>query len=254
VIKSSTAILRSVKSLSVLGIVGAIKLFFSHYTSRNYRITPRGYNHALIIRGSTSDPELLYMIICMEGYKIHSDQNVRTVIDAGANVGYSAVYFAHRFPQATIVAIEPEDSNYQILVKNTRHYPNIVTRHAALWPEPRSLYVVDGLDCEKYSFTCETRANNMNSQAIRSCTMQQIVDENKFHSIDIVKVDIEGGEKELFSKNIEWLNLVRTLFIEVHSGCWKVVFNTLSRFEYDCRLSGEILVFRFRPCVEDNCK
>ena len=39
-------------------------------------------------------------------------------IDAGANIGLTSIYFANKFPNAKIVALEPEIDNYIILQKN----------------------------------------------------------------------------------------------------------------------------------------
>jgi FkbM family methyltransferase len=65
------------------------------------------------------------------------------IIDAGANVGLCAVFYANRFPDARIIAIEPEPSNYEMLKKNTAPYPNITTVHAALWKENGPLRLFD---------------------------------------------------------------------------------------------------------------
>ena len=44
--------------------------------------------------------------------------NVSFIIDAGAYIGSSAIFFAEKFPNATIVAVEPEIGNYAMLLKN----------------------------------------------------------------------------------------------------------------------------------------
>ena len=46
------------------------------------------------------------------------------IIDAGANIGASSVFFAVTHPQATVLAIEPQEDNFELLVRNTRHLPN----------------------------------------------------------------------------------------------------------------------------------
>ena len=61
----------------------------------------------------------------------------RVVVDAGANIGLSTVFFANKFPQAKIVAIEPEPSNFAMLRDNVAPYPNVTPVQAALWKEDR---------------------------------------------------------------------------------------------------------------------
>jgi len=41
--------------------------------------------------------------------------------------------FWEQIPGRLIFAIEPEESNYEMLKKNTSHYPNIKTIKAAIW-------------------------------------------------------------------------------------------------------------------------
>tara|TARA_Y100001934_G_scaffold270838_1_gene356382 strand:+ start:168 stop:452 length:285 start_codon:yes stop_codon:yes gene_type:complete len=55
------------------------------------------------------------------------------ILDAGAHIGLSSVYFANRFPNAIVLAIEPDASNYNILCKNALAYPNIKPIQGGLW-------------------------------------------------------------------------------------------------------------------------
>jgi hypothetical protein len=50
----------------------------------------------------------------------------RVILDAGANIGLTSVYFAKKYPHARIVAIEPEASNFDVLTRNVRPYPSII--------------------------------------------------------------------------------------------------------------------------------
>ena len=65
------------------------------------------------------------------------------IIDAGANVGLSAVFYANRFPNARIIAIEPEPSNYEMLKRNVVPYSNVTPVQAALWKENGPLRLFD---------------------------------------------------------------------------------------------------------------
>jgi hypothetical protein len=63
--------------------------------------------------------------------------------------------------------------------------------------------------------------------------------------IDLLKVDIEGGELELFSGNTNWLTSVRNICIELHSAdCERVFFDALKGFSYDLDRSGELTICR----------
>ena len=58
----------------------------------------------------------------------------RRILDIGAYCGYTAVYFATRFPDAEIVCIEPPGANFDVLGANTAAYANIRCLPAAIWP------------------------------------------------------------------------------------------------------------------------
>jgi len=53
--------------------------------------------------------------------------------------------------------------------------------------------------------------------------------------VDFLKVDIEGGELELFGKNTEaWLPAIRNIAIEFHGDdCEKTFFGALKGYDYD---------------------
>jgi len=57
------------------------------------------------------------------------------IVDAGANIGLASICFANKYANATIIAVEPEQSNFELLEENVAPYPNIVPVQAALWYE-----------------------------------------------------------------------------------------------------------------------
>jgi FkbM family methyltransferase len=65
------------------------------------------------------------------------------IIDAGANIGLTSVVYANRYPEARVIAIEPEVSNFQLLKENAASYPNIELVHGALWKENTKLRILD---------------------------------------------------------------------------------------------------------------
>lgn len=56
----------------------------------------------------------------------------KMIVDVGANIGITSIFFATRYPEAKVIAIEAEKSNFDILERNARAYPSIVPVHAAL--------------------------------------------------------------------------------------------------------------------------
>lgn len=66
------------------------------------------------------------------------------VIDAGANIGYTALLFANWWPESLVISLEPDQENYEFVVRNTSSYPNIRVLQAALWNKTASLGIEAG--------------------------------------------------------------------------------------------------------------
>lgn len=68
----------------------------------------------LEIRPGTSDMAVFRKIFLQREYSLECGQKPKLIIDGGANVGYASIFFAHKYPSAHIIAIEPEKRNYQM--------------------------------------------------------------------------------------------------------------------------------------------
>jgi FkbM family methyltransferase len=173
------------------------------------------------------------------------------IIDAGANIGYTTLFFMKRFPNAKIFSLEPNQENFELLKKNTSGYPNIKPIQAALWDKIGTIEILDKGYGARGFIVEETQGKERSTKVIESMkaiTLESLVQEYKLTAIDILKMDIEGSEKEVFSGNYEtWLPITKCLIIELHDrmkdGCSQSVFKALSNFEFECSIKGENLVF-----------
>jgi hypothetical protein len=89
----------------------------------------------LFLRRKTSDIGTYWDIFFKNEYNFVACREPETIIDAGANIGLTSVYFANKFPRSKIIAIEPENGNFEVLLMNVKNYPNIIPVNAALWNE-----------------------------------------------------------------------------------------------------------------------
>lgn len=156
-----------------------------------------------------------------------------------------------RFPEARIIAIEPEETNYELLCKNTENIKNILALKTGLWNKEVNLEIKD-IGLGKFGFIVEEveEGKGIKSESINSLMLKYNIE-----FIDILKLDIEGSEKEVFEKNNEWLKKVGILVIELHDrmkeGCAKSLFTVLTNYDYDFELSGENLIFYFKNYIEE---
>lgn len=192
-----------------------------------------GLKENILLRRKSSDFYVFEEIFIEERYHISPNCEVKYIVDVGANIGLAALYFTKLFPNSKIICIEPESSNFELLVRNTANYPNIIRYKAGLWNKKCFLKIINVEDANWAFIVEETPAKEGNLFAI---AMEDILLENPTESIDLIKVDIEGSEKEVFEKNIEWLKKTKNLIIELHedirNGATQSVMSALKDFDH----------------------
>src|SRR5258706_4718209 len=120
---------------SVVGVAGATSFIFSRLTGTKpvVRTSVPGIKFPVYIRVGSTDLSVLQQVLIEQHYAFSLPLNPQVIIDAGANIGLSAVFFANQYPEALIVALEPDESNFLILQTNVAPYPLIKPIRAALW-------------------------------------------------------------------------------------------------------------------------
>jgi len=169
------------------------------------------------------------------------------VIDAGANIGISSLYFAHRYPAAKVYAIEPEARNFDLLTLNCKDVRSIIPWRAAVWNRLVPLSLTDPA-AESWAFSVVETFGP--SGTIQSVTIPDILAHAKCDEIDLLKLDIEGAELELFSQDWdEWLPKVKTLVIELHDrfvpGCSTAFYKAITSRPFSQTVMGENVLISF---------
>jgi FkbM family methyltransferase len=199
----------------------------------------------LQIRVYTDDVLVFWQIFINKDYDFPIKINPKIIIDGGAYTGLSTVFFANKFPEAKIIALEPEWSNYQLLEKNTSDYRVIELCNKAIWNNNSNLKIKD-IRQAKSAFMVEE--GSLDEQgSFSAVTIGEILNNSGFDEIDILKLDIEGAEKEVFSHNYEeWLNKVNILIIELHDrmkeGCSEAFFSAIKKYNFNKTFKGENIV------------
>ena len=94
-------------------------------TSREVAVVPPGVRHPVTLRLKTSDISTYEQVFGNDEYDFSLNNPPRVIVDGGANIGLASIYFANRYPDAKIIAIEPEASNFSLLQRNVAAYPQI---------------------------------------------------------------------------------------------------------------------------------
>ncbi len=210
----------------LFGLLSSISLFWKLCT------------HILRIRINTTDKEVFAQVFIRKNYRLgFLNLHPSTIIDGGANVGYASIFFAITYPLARIFAVEPEESNFEMLLRNVRYYRNIIPIRAALWHREEDLQILDAT-AEKWAFQTVKSSKDKNPECVSALTVDRLVDLGKIDTIDIFKIDVEGAEKELFSANYEkWLKKTKVIVIELHDnfrvGCAEELNNATKSYKFN---------------------
>ena len=144
----------------------------------------------------------------------------QTVIDLGANIGLASLYLAHNSPTCRILCIEPNCESYELLVRNVHKLNRsgrCRTLKAAVWGTHQRLAPNHKTPPDRYSMFAVRVASANEPSAVEGYTMTEILDYSGFDRVDLLKVDIEGAERELFStQDLSWLARVGAIAIEFH--------------------------------------
>jgi FkbM family methyltransferase len=185
----------------------------------------RGYNKKLCLRPYGGDLFVLYEILMLGTYFVPetmlAPDDVRTIVDCGANVGITSLYFASRYPQAKIFSIEPHPDNFELLVQNTSTEPRIIPINAAVVGQPKSSI--------RFSTNEPAWGNKITQDEtgidVQAVSISHLCKDYDLEGIDLLKIDIEGGEQEVFA-NADFLPGVRLGIIELHSPYTQHMFET----------------------------
>jgi FkbM family methyltransferase len=188
-------------------------------------VTVEGIKHPVRVRLRTSDVQVLRQVLVIKEYDCDFAKPPAVIIDAGANIGLTSVFYTNKYPTAKIFAIEPESSNYELLKHNTALYPNVNAIQAALWNENKRITIVDpGMG--HYGFQTKSEPTpdlNTGNRNVQGVTVDKLMSDFGLGQVDILKMDIEGSEREVFENASRWIDRVGAIVIELHDrmrpGC-----------------------------------
>lgn len=200
----------------------------------------------IAVRPGTSDAGSVIHTALRSGYgKFLPDGPVRCIVDAGANIGDTTSWYLTRFPEARVVALEPDAGNYEMLRRNCRGYGDRVTMlQCGLWSRTAYLKVMGDRKMESGLFVEETsRKEDADCCGI---SLSRILSDLGQEQIDIFKCDIEGSETRVFGDSSdEWLARTRSIFIEIHGAeAYRTVVAATRRHSFSHRIYRDIHVFK----------
>lgn len=163
------------------------------------------------------------------------------IVDAGANIGAASIHFRREFPKAAIVAVEPDPGNADLLRRNVEPH-GVTVLEAALGSAPGHVSVSKS----KNSWGIRTQ------RADQGCPVVTMAD--AFAAAEgvpwLAKIDIEGFESDVFSRNLDWLDAVYAVILEPHDwllpGSSESFQRAFGERQFDMMMKGENLLYSRR--------
>lgn len=217
-----------------LGWRVGISLFLQAEFFKFQKIRMAHYPRPVYLRPSTSDIKVFREVFLFGLYTFKLKSSPRVIVDAGANVGLSSIFFSERFPGATVYAIEPEVTNFAALKRNVEGYFKIKPIQTALWHHDAILKVTDPME-NHWAFTVEECKEN-DPASFPAISISSFIDLHGIETIDLLKLDIEGAEREVFSDNYDyWLSRTKGIVVELHDwlkpGCSSNFFRAVAAYD-----------------------
>lgn len=169
------------------------------------------------------------------------------IIDAGSNIGLTSVYLSRQFPNSNFITIEPDSSNFESVDYNLKinGIQNTVKIKGGLWSKNTNLKLVnDFRDQKDWSIRVEETQEDGDLKAF---SVNYLMKEYQFETIDILKIDIEGSEKEVFTgtnADSSFLSKTKCIAVEIHDEfeCREDIYQILKEYNFKFFESGELTI------------
>jgi FkbM family methyltransferase len=221
--------------------------FVAHYKDINLKIKLR--------KRPSSDLNVFAQIFKYNEYKPlvdcfkdnFSNESKLNIIDAGSNIGLTSVYLNTFFPNSKFIVIEPDSSNFETMSFNLKENKvhNVVKVKGGIWSKNTNLKIIsDFRDQKDWSFRVE-ESNDDNG--LEAYSFNYLFKKNSIETIDILKIDIEGSEKEVFLSefsNLSYLKKTKCIAIEIHDefDCRTDIYKILKEYNFEYFESGELTI------------
>lgn len=223
-------------------------MFLKFFSGNVEKIKLPNIQYPFSLRANTSDIPSFFHVFFEKQYQFKQLDKPEIIVDCGANIGLFVIQMKNMFPESKIICIEPDSSNFCMLQKNLRPYVNIFFENKGLWNKNSKLRTYDKFKTGKWGMVVE---EDNEKGDIKGITMEALMKKYSINRIDLLKIDIETSEKQVFGSNYEtWLPKVKTIIIELHDhkepGCARAFFEAINKcfINYTYSVKGENTIIR----------
>jgi FkbM family methyltransferase len=192
--------------------------------------------HSVWVRERSTDPDVACDVFIWEEYGYVDFDDVHFVIDCGSYAGYSTLYFLEKYPKSLVLAIEADDRNLAVCRLNVAHYgeKRVRAMHAAVWGSQKNLVISRGTFADGREWATTVGPGDSAGDAVQGVAIGDLLDSSGRDQIDILKMNVEGSERDVFSADTSsWLPRTRNLIVSLHDkDCDDAYFRALAPFGF----------------------
>lgn len=227
--------------------------------SGTWRIHLHRWPNPIYGRFGSSDIEVFRQVFIEEehawAHGVFQETADILVLDCGANIGLTSIYFSRLYPNAHILAVEPDARNFSMLAKNLSPMsPNITLLNAGLWARAGFLRCIDHQYRDGREWARQVQeCSEAETGGVPATTIDSLLTATRRERIHILKVDIEGAEVVVFAdEKAAWWDRVDTIAVELHDdtqfGCATETFlRAINHRSFSVCRSGELTVAMANP-------
>lgn len=208
------------------------------------------------LRPSDSDMDVLRQIFVQKDYDLNKHAQMTrirsayesmlragrnpVIIDAGANIGASSIWFSKNFPEAKLFAVEPDPQNAELCRRNCESLKNVTVVEAAIGSAPGRVKLKRH---DNYNNSWAVQTERGEGADIPVISVDNLLTEAGLDGqLFIIKIDIEGFEKDLFSSETPWLSEATVVIIELHDWMLPGQYSSLPFQKAMVSRNSEVLI------------
>ncbi len=179
------------------------------YTERHVQV----YGWHLTLPDTASFLSAFQEIFERQSYAFPTDKSAPCIVDLGANIGLSVLFFKRLYPRARIIAFEADPHIFRYLEQNVHGngYTDVLLQNKAAWNSTTTLsFRPEGADAGRVV----TEAG----EGVIAVAAVDIADLLRAYPVDFLKIDIEGAEEHVLPAAREFLPAIPCVFVEYHSS------------------------------------
>ena len=167
-----------------------------------------------LVVGDPSELAALHEVVVEDEYELPPGLEPGVILDLGSHIGASVIALKRAYPDARVVAVEPDPRSFARLTRNVAGFSDVACLNVAVGPETswQPLYRQAG---ESWGSSLRPFGRGEKGPLVEVCTVRDVVARGQIADVRLVKFDIEGSEWDIFPSLAD-LPMVDLLLGEIH--------------------------------------